>query len=610
MSNSKGFTKNVGPIGSTTAENYSTHQCSPTWVVTFVRWAIRDTLNTTGDGNAVENQLVVENDCVAVSTADSKGTLTPTVTITLLETDVNYATAVAPGDFIFVNMLNWEEDSRRVADAARNGTSINNEKDGFKGVYKVQSVRKTISVDPSSGSKRVMYKVTGFAFTEFNNTIYFNPYLLDKRAGENGLLFASHIGNDWHRLINAKGLTNIQDIMRALIDSFIGSGINDLGRTDKADNIKSPNVHFFLPQLVGNLMGVTGATAAKDLFNYIFGIQHYAAGESEDLALGMNPTGFESSGRFHVGTPVQGSCLAKPEYWNQVKTWAILNQFTNAPLNELYTTFKIAPNGSVMPTVVFRQTPFTSESYSGGENVTHFMNLPRWKISPTLITDTDIGRDEAARINFVQMFGRSAVNANDGAIAAEIAEGNYVYDIEDVQRSGLRPYIINTNFDEATPNLKSFRSPGWAKILGDSVIGNHLKLNGTINCFGIVDPIAVGDNLEFDGIIFHIESVSHQCAIEPTTGRKHFRTSVGLSSGVLNTDKNILRYGEMANTGGYEDRDRDSDNLQILPGVSESQDTFYRKESLDLPTSPSGSFVQPNGKAQFSAKPKKEDTKK
>jgi hypothetical protein len=594
MSNSKAFIHTILPVGSSDSEHQSTHQVSPTWVVTFVRWSVRDTLRTpSGDANSVRRQLVVENDCVAVSTADSKSTLTPTVSITLVETDVNYSTAVAPGDFIFVNMLNSEKEARHVADAARAGKPINGSHDGFKGIFKVQSVRKSLSVDPGSGIRRVMIKVTGFAFTEFNNTIYFNPYMLDQQAQDNTLLFASYIGRDWTRLVNEKGLTNIQDILRVLIESFIGDGIAPDGQKDKNGIIKSPNVHFSLPKLVGQLMGISGATAAKDLFIYMFGIQQYAAGLGQSLANGMNPKGLSASGRFYTGDQVQGDTTTKPEFWNQVKTWSILNQFTNSPLNELYTAFRIAPNGRVMPTVVFRQTPFTSESYSGGSKVTKFMNLPRWKISPALIFETDIGREEAARVNFVQMFGRTSVTSDGSDISLEIARGNYVYDIGDVQRSGMRPYIVNTNFDEPSNNITDFRSPGWAKILGDAVIGSHLKLNGTIGCAGIVDPIAVGDNLEFDGVVYHIETVSHQCAINPANGDKQFRTTIGLSSGVESSDVKAIRYAEMNHADGYGDRKRDGNNLGIMPGISESQDTVYRPLNLDQPPAQPSGFVQP-----------------
>jgi hypothetical protein len=601
MANSKAFIKKIDPVGSGAGEDNSVHQVSPAWVLTIVRWENRDTLRIKGTpSTAVREPLVIENDCLSVTVTSAKGTLTPSMSATLVMTDVNYETSVAPGDFIFVNMLNWEKDAREVAKKARDKKAINGIDDGFKGVFKVQGVRRVLTTDPNTGTKIVLFKIDGFAFTEFNNTIYFNPYLIDPNQDpKNQLLFASFIGRDWQALINQKGLNNVQDIIAVLIQSFIGSGITDQGRLEKNGIVKSANVHFFIPELVGKLLGVRGSKAAKDVYNYLFGIQQYAAGSSASLASGMNPGGlYQKFDRFYyTPTVCDGSSILKAEYWNQVKTWAILNQYTNAPLNELYTCFRVAPNGHVMPTVVFRQIPFTNEDYTGDGVVTKFLNLPRWKLNPALIMEQDIGRDESARVNFVQYFGRSTLGAQGADIAQQIAQGNFVYDVNDVQRSGLRPYIVTTQFDDPTSVNKDYRSPRWARIVGDAVIGGHLKLNGTILVAGLVDPIAVGDNLEFDGIVYHIEQVAHTASISMQDGKRVFRTSISLSSGVsISSSEKGTRYAEMTYTNADDLRNNDYNNNKILPGISESQDVVYRPISVDQPVTPSNPFPQPKSR--------------
>jgi hypothetical protein len=600
MADTRAFVYPILPNGSGEGENNSVHQSSPSWVLTFVRWENRDThRNKAIAPTVVRDPLVVENDCLQVSTSVSKGVLTPSMNAVLVMSDVNYETAVAPGDFVFVNMLNWPSEARAVAAKARARKPINGPKDGFKGVFKVQGVRKVLSNEPNVGTKIVLIKINGFAFTEFNNTIYFNPFLVDPNQDpKNQLLFASQIGKDWKSLINAKGLTNCQDIIAMLIQSFIGNGINDLGMK-KDGTVKTPNIHFFIPALVGSLLGVTGAKAAKDMYNYIFGVQKYAAGSAAELSVGMNPVNMAVKfGRFnYTSMPCPGDSLLKPEYWNQVKTWSILNQYTNAPLNEMYTCFRISPTNKVMPTLVLRQIPFTTEDFKGSAAVTKFLSLPRWKIDSALLLDMDIGREEAARINFVQYFGKSTVGINGADIAMEIAQGNYVYDIGDVQRSGLRPYIVTTQFDEPTTLNKAYRSPIWAKILADSLMGGHLKLNGTITCAGLVDPIAVGDNLELDDVVYHIEQITHSCMQNPQDGKKSFRTTISLSSGIhISSSVAGTRYAEMDFTSAHDLRKDDFNGEQLLPGVSDSQDTASRSDTVDHAPTISKPFVQP-GKA-------------
>lgn len=600
MANNNAYTFTINPVGSGKDENDSVHQSSPSWVLTFARWENRDTFKIKNVGfKEVRDPLVVQNDCIQLTTSNSKGSLTPSMSATLLMSDVNYETAVAPGDFVFVNILDWQDDADKIAKKATNRQPINEEHDGFKGVFKVQSVRKIVNVDPNTGSVIVLFRITGFAFTEFNNEIYFNPYMLDpNRDKENLLLFSSQIGKDWANIVNDKGLTSIQDIISFLIQSFIGEGISDKGRLDKLGNVISPTVHFFIPELVGKLLGVKGAKAAKDIYNGIFGIQKYASGSSQKLSDGMNPSELRVKfGRISY-TPIscQGDSLLKPEYWNQVKAWSIINQFTNAPLNEIYTCFKISKSGKVMPTLVFRQMPFTQEDFEDKTiPVTRFMNLPRWKINPSMILTKDLGREEAARINFVQMFGSSTVSSNGAGISLQIAQKNYDYDSDDVQRSGLRPYIVNTQFDELTTNKQKYLSPQWAKVLGNALIGGHLKMNGTITCAGIIDPISVGDNLEDDGIVYHIEQVSHTCNINVSNGEKTFRTNIALSYGMhVDSSSKGRVYPEMAYTNANDLREEDGKNDAILPGVSDSQDITNRGNNIDNVNEKNDSFPQPN----------------
>ena len=619
---SKAFVFPITPKNSAPEEGGYVHQSSPSWVVTFVRWEFRDTFRThVSKPTTVRAPMVIENDCLSVDVSVSKETLTPSVRAVFVETDVNYEAALEPGDFMFVNMLNWPRDSRRVADQARAQQPINGVKDGFKGVFKVQSVRKTISVDPTTGIKTVLFNIDGFAFTEFNNTIYFNPNLINTKNLQNQALFIGDISTAWASMVAKEGVPYIQEVIAFLIQNFIGNALNP-----KADNplglAETPNVHFLVPSLVGRLLGNTNSSkenskdlkatiAAKDIYQYLFGIQQYSNNSKQTLAVGMNPSNLRREQKYpnfsYTSKECEGNSLLKPEYWNQVKAWSILNQYTNSPLNELFTCFRVSKAGRIMPTMIFRQIPFTSEDFAtqkfgvitdGKANnifVTKFLNLPRWKIDSSCILNMNIGKDEAARINFVQYYAKSNFSDKGIEIAQETLN-NFVFDGDDIKRSGLRPYIVQNQFDDL-PNTEVQSAPNWARIIADALIGGHLKLNGTIQCMGIVEPIAVGDNLELDSVVYHIEQVSHSCAINPGSGVKTFRTILSLSHGVsANSNASGTKYAQMTRTDAYVDRSYDYGHQQILPGVSESQDTVYRPDNLDQPHSGGIPFPQPSTK--------------
>jgi hypothetical protein len=239
-----------------------------------------------------------------------------------------------------------------------------------------------------------------------------------------------------------------------------------------------------------------------------------------------------------------------------------------------------------MPAIVVRQKPFTSEGFSSQINSTKFLTLPRWRIHPDRIKSFHIGRDDAARINFVQVFGKSQAfqgAAQGASIDYQISQGNYAVDRDDVKRSGLRPYITTSNFDYPSDSSQSrlSQAPIWAQLVADWVIGGHLKLSGSVELSGISDPITVGDNAQIDGVVFHIEGVVHTMSLD-AQGRKNFSTTLNLSSGVPSEAyQGQGIYAEMNQTTADAKRkwigDQNLDTLIQWPGASDTQDVPGRQ---------------------------------
>jgi hypothetical protein len=584
---SKAYVKDVKANASN--QGYSEHQTSPACVLTFVRWSNRFPKDYTGDSLDTRDPLVVRNDCLQLQISYQKGTHTPMMSATLAPGDISYEAAVAPGDFVFANILDFESHADEVAEAALNRRPVNGEHDGFKGLFKVHSVRKTLQVNAETGKKNLVFRIDAYGFTEFNNVIYFNPFLLTPAEAQNEFLFITRLGNEWNQLVGNKNVNNVQKIMQILIGAVVGNGVSDEGQRAKNELLRSPNVHFEVPKLVGQLLGLPRAKSARDIYTFLFGVQKYAAGASQEIGAGMNPVVAAVNGRFvETPDPVTGAALIKADYWNQVRAWDILRQYLNSPVNELYTCFRVNRRGAVMPTVVMRQMPFTSEKLKTGFPVTRFLNLPRWRIDPGLLTEVNLGRDETARINFVQVFGRvnqMSGDAQQAAISDQIAAKNYRFDIGDVKRSGLRPYVINSNFDylENTARGKdSYLSASlWTDLIADAVIGGHLKMNGSVTSAGIEEPIAVGDNLELDGCVYHIEGVQHAFGVSPD-GRRYFKTSLALSHGVdLRSSKDQKIFPYMDNPDGIAEQIRDFGADRLLPGISEAQLTTAARERAE-----------------------------
>lgn len=516
------------------------HSVSPEWVVTFVRWQNRYLLPESTSEVPLDflqtREVIVETSaCASVSVSTSKSNHNPSCQIMMYATDINYLTAVSPGDYVLINMLNFPEQAQKVAEKAALGTPINGVEDGFKGYFRITSVRRVLSIDPGTGVKRIMFKILGFAFSEFNNKLYFSPILLGQGERDNQFLFVSKISTLYDQKIGQKGTVNIQDIIEVLVRATIGDGPIQEQVTIKENLKLSENSHFFVPQTLGRLIGKPKAKTAADINSYLFGVQDYGNNRTRaDLASGMTPYLVSSgSGNFLItNEKVDGFGLVKPEYSNEVVVWSLLNQYLNSPINEMYLTYRIQPDSSVQPTMVLRQMPFSSDSYD--EKSTKYTNLPRWVVSPVLLKNIDIGRDEALRFNFVQIFSQIPTVSstfNETTLSDQIARKNYVVDVLDIRRSGLKTYIHTSNFDELLSDKQNTNGPRWARLMADAIIGGELKFTGTVETYGIVEPISVGDNLELDGVIYHIESVTHSCSIQPG-GVKSFTTLFQLSHGL------------------------------------------------------------------------------
>jgi len=584
------------------ANSEDSHQISPGVVLTFLRWKNRDPKRYPSiPARETRIPLVVENDCTQLTITESKSGLNGSMQATLLSGDINYRTAIAPGDFVFVNMLDWTDSSddgkitvKSIAKRARKLQPINQYHDGFKGLYKVQAVRRVIRTAPD-GKKQLFYVIQAYSFTEFNNKMYFNPFLLTSGDRANDTLFVSRISDQWNKIVGRKSERNIQNILKLFVTAFLGEGITDEGRKFKGI-LKSANDLFFVPEEVGKLLGISGAKKAADIYNFLMGIQKYS-----NTAVNASPSsGFSANiakieGRFYeTHLPIDGISIVKPEYWNQKQVWSIMKQYVNSVLNEMYTTNRVSKDGKVMPTVVIRQKPFTTEHYKGplAGRSTRFFNLPRWKIDPSIIVGTlNLGSDEAARINFVQVFGRCVIPNSNTNISYQIGNGNYVYDREDIQRNGLKPYIAVSNADfPENRDATGSKAPKWTRVIADMLIGSQLKESGTIPMVGIQEPIAVGDNLEFDGVVYHIEALTHTYQ-NIMNGPKKFRTTAKVVNGMdKRSNEKAPFYPEMQYTDAYEQKLDDNKFNKILPGFSDTQNIPGRVNGEEVDETISISF--------------------
>ncbi len=277
----------------------------------------------------------------------------------------------------------------------------------------------------------------------------------------------------------------------------------------------------------------------------------------------------------------------------------IINGYLNATLNEMYTSFRVSPDGQyVMPTIVVRQKPFTSEHFSSKFKkdrlipTTRYLQLPRWKISADLMYQMQTSKNDAFRFNFAQVFTKGLPTSLSNNADLQIAMKNFEFDGEDIKRHGLRPLVTESNFNFLEPK-NDLLARTWTLAVSDWVIDGHLKESGVMVFQGLVEPITVGDNIEFDNVAYHIESVTHSMTIY-ADGKKDFKTTLQVSYGVdLRSSEKGPVYANMEHTDAQTLNFEDWENEKILPGVSDTQDILGRVDGEEVKPTEQKSFTAP-----------------
>lgn len=497
--------------------------------------------------------LILSDECPQLTVTSSKTSHTTTLQAVLYPTE-DFLQKIFPGDYVFAWMMNNKERHDSVIERLGKGEPCNSFLDGLKFFGKVESIRKQISQNPD-GHKMSRYTFSGVGFGEFDNQIFYDPYLAE-RTPEIGTYFG-RLGAELNSLIHTNGQgISVNLAIPFFVDILMGKGLpSNLSRGNTDSRLRATaglegEFSYILPMAVGSVFDKTissksgGVMAFADILELVYGIQKYDDNSADSVVFGdseltsgriftPNGTGTISSRRF-TGTEMLGTFTPDIPQFTNTSVWNILRQYLNPAVNELYTTLRVNPSGRIVPTLVLRQHPYTTDRYGGDLPVTKFSNLPRWKIPEVLIKTVDLGRSDALRINFVHIYGTSQATGVRGP-TEQIVENPPFRDDADIARSGFRPYMQTVPCsisDTRTTGAGGVGQPTkWMEIVSDFTMGQHLTMTGNLHTFGIQAPICIGDNVEYDGVLLHIEMITHTCSIN-LEGKKEFSTALQLSHGV------------------------------------------------------------------------------
>ena len=514
---------------------------------------------------ATDSPQLIEKYCVQCTVSSTKRSPQGEFSGMFLDPDGDLMTRFNPEDWLFVWMTDNTEDAVSIRKKVLDLTPANDFHEGLKFVGRVSSLRKVVQVQGNGTiSKRV--SITGQSFAEFSSDVYFDPALIV--GNEFGTAFMANLAKSLSAISNKEGVMYTMSAIPLFFHLFIGSGPPGNLRTIEAvvkgagskSKMISPNRALLVPDAVASLLGRTVHSNDKQhhsyagIMNCIYGIQHYGEtdidtqflntfGGAPSEAVGFFPkvdatnkkTGkIDPKTQSYTGTPVRGKFNAQITPWAGVPIWSVFQQFLNPVVNEIYCTLRVGIDGKIEPHFILRQIPFTTDDFAlkyKGTSITRFTSLPRWKVDPMLVTQYNIGKSSGLRVNFVQVRGQPLVS-NEVETSLVVIRIDPELDRGDISRSGLKTSLatINAEVSEVTQG-ESSHNRIYTLLSSDFMFGSHLKYTGSFSLKGIQDPICIGDNMEFDGVIYHIEQLTHTITIAPN-GVKAFDTNIVVSNGV------------------------------------------------------------------------------
>lgn len=333
--------------------------------------------------------LIITGDCQQLTISNSKTSHTKTLTAQLLQSGVNYLTEILPGDWVAAWIVNDENTAQELIERIKSANPdkpCNEFRFGFKFLGRVQNIRKQLQINPANGLKTSRYQLQATGFKELDTQFFYDFNLAtgdtEKSLGE----WLARIGTDAQELFGfslEKGQrNNVNDIIPILIDLIIGRGIShNVNPTGEMALAAAPGAlatseapfAYLVPGVISSMLGYDASEITKprnassyaDILTLIQGVQSYSDGQNAtDYRLFLpNKAKDSTPRRIKSGIEMLGSFIPiMPELTNK-PIWEVLQQYLNPHINEMYTCLRVNEEGLVVPTIVLRQIPLTTEAY-------------------------------------------------------------------------------------------------------------------------------------------------------------------------------------------------------------------------------------------------------
>ncbi len=524
--------------------------------------------------SSATKEIKIGHAVTSITCTKSKTSPYGSFSITLKPT-AEWTRVIVPGSWCAIFMSNSSLDKTRLNNKA---TKIgdNNYACPLKMVGLIMAVRvsKSISQD---GAVTTTYTLNGYDFGYlFTASIYVNQLFQAQ-------LLAGKYDAVWANLTFPKNegaigdpVENINRVLNAWAEIEI-SGIS----VGAAIDIKPPKTRIVIPKDVAKLVGTK---------TEVIGFILTAIGLDNRKGEKLIP--IEAGAAQNFEAKLIGQKYFEPRRLIINNTlWGMINEYMNPTLNEAYCDLHVCAVGLgdavVQPVFVMRQIPFSTPEYeqiipaaaiqgppsapSTPHPVTLLTDLPKTIIPAHKIIHYDVGFSEYDRVNFTEL-NAFDINVQQKSFGSIQTSNKPTWEDGAIKRFGLRPKVVygaDYGFS-ATDNINTANQ--WKTLIRDWFFNNHKYVNGTVECIGLDEHIAVGENfvLEKENLLAHIESYTHTFTVDHDTGSKIFRTSIEFTKG-LSDKSNSLVFTPVYGSGFVDEPSIFEDDMQ--------RNTFHSNKS-------------------------------
>lgn len=560
-------------------------------------WSYDDRVNSDGgtkDVHAVEQVIIGTSSIISISTSKRKSAPAGQFELRLAPR-FNWVSRITPGSWCAILMS-----QNPINDMAKGKIGLA-DKNSFKMLGRIDSVRGSVEVNQETGARSTIYVVTGMDWgSVFDSILY-----IDQAVSEN-ILKGSAIAqsyavlglNSYKTYADSKTLPTSTDLVDSMLNLWgLGAGtaisngeakIKEEMALRGSDLLLSTQTQFQLPKEVAQFMRQGKTIFGKPL----------PGTTAVNFAEIINRKHGRLKGPHDYEDPKESFGIPAPDqFLGAHSLWQLLTDNCNSTLYELVTDIDWS-SGQPKFTLYHRIKPFVARnnfmlsfSINARESdalmaestvksiASPFKYVKRASIDLEDVVSVNFGTNWRDKINFIEVRSSSQLLKETQGVQAKL--DGQTLDRVGYQRDGFKPYFATSSFlpIESGAQLRMDKLSHWKFLLREWYFNTHMLLNGSMTCIGQNQYIQVGDNIMVDSTVLgpvpfntkqktskqsfllaHVENIRHNFTVNQETGARTFTTTIEFVRGIIadsagNTIAPIFESGAI---------DRDASSLEPL----------------------------------------------